>query len=103
MLWISVLVAVLVGTTGDAPRPLVVAVDETVELEVGYAVGFRCDDTRILEASMKPKSETTNVFIVKGIAVGNTLCRVGTAPERPSMLLEVRVIAKPRGRQVRPG
>jgi hypothetical protein len=97
MLRIAALIGMLGTATADAPQRLVVAVDETVELEVGYAVGFRCDDTRILEPSMKTKSETTNVFVVKGIAVGTTLCRVGTAPERPTMLLEVRVVAaKPR-------
>jgi hypothetical protein len=93
------LVGMLGTATADAPQRLVVAVDETVELEVGYALGFRCDDTKILDASMKTKSATTNVFVVKGIAVGTTLCRVGTAPERPTVLLEVRVVAaKPRGR-----
>ena len=97
MLRIAALLGMLGTASDDAPRPLVVAVDQTVEVDVGYAVGFRCDDTKLLEASMKPKSDTANVFVVKGLAIGSTLCRVGTAVERPSILLEVRVVAK-RGR-----
>ena len=96
-------IAVLLGALGnvvfadpDAPRRIIVPIGDTVETEVGYRIGFVCDDPSILEAEMKLKSETTNVFIVKGVTAGKTLCRVGTDPLRPSVLFEVRVEPKPR-------
>lgn len=75
----------------DGPRKLEVAVGKTAEVEVGYAIGFRCDDLTIVEPGMKNRSQTTNVFVVKGLRAGTTLCRVGTDPQRPTMLFEVRV------------
>ena len=41
---------------------------------------------------MKPRNEQSNLFVVKGLKEGTTLCRVGTAPGRPTMLLQVKVI-----------
>lgn len=80
---------VLAADTG--PRELEVELGKTVEVEVGYAIGFRCDDLTIVDPAMKNVSETTNLFVVKGLRAGTTLCRVGTDPQRPTMLFEVRV------------
>lgn len=103
MLRIAVL---LVGLTaqkaysdGDALRRLEVAVDATLETEVGYRIGFMCDDPTIVRGEMKSKTETSNVFVITGLKVGTTQCRVGTDPLRPSTLFEVRVVpAKVRSR-----
>ena len=78
----------------DAPRRIDVVVDATVETDVGIAVGYRCDDPKLVEASMKTVGDH-NVFVVKGAGAGKTLCRVGTDPQRPSMLFEIVVKDKP--------
>jgi hypothetical protein len=78
----------------DAPRRIDVTVDATVETAVGFAVGFVCDDPKLIDGSMKTVDDH-NVFVVKGLLVGKTLCRVGTDPLRPSVLFQVVVTAKP--------
>lgn len=78
----------------DAPRKIDVVVDATVETDVGTAIGYRCDDPKLIEASMKTVGDH-NVFVVKGAIAGKTLCRAGTDPQRPSVLFEVVVTAKP--------
>lgn len=75
-----------------------VEVGKTVEREVGYAIGVRCDDPEIVGAQMRTKTEQTNVLVLTGRRVGHTLCRAGTDPAGPSMLLEVHVVARRSGR-----
>lgn len=79
----------------DAPTRLEVVVGKTLETDVGYAIGFHCDDVTVVEAQMKTKDEATNVFVVKGLKEGTTLCRVGTDPSRSSTLYKIRVVAPP--------
>jgi len=101
MLRIAILVSVLGGVAfaePDAPRRIVVPIGETVETDVGYLRGFACDDPSILVAELKTKSETSNVFSVKGLTAGKTSCRVGTNPLQPSVVFEVRVESRPRRR-----
>ena len=95
MVRIAILVALLAGPAlaDDAPRRIVVELDATVEVNVGYAVGFRCDDPKLINASMTTRDDH-NVFIVKGVTVGKTQCRVGTNPQRPSTLFDVVVTEK---------
>lgn len=81
----------------EGARKLVVAVDETVELEVGYAIGFVCDDTTIVRGEMKSRSSTQNVFVATGLKTGTTQCRIGTDPNRPSTLYQV-IVTPPRRR-----
>jgi hypothetical protein len=89
------LLALLLAVDDVQPdRKLVVAIDETVEVDVGYAVGVRCDDLKIIDAEMKAKSDTANAFVVKGIAEGRTLCRVGTGAQGPTILFDVQVVPK---------
>ena len=75
---------------GDKPKRIDVKVGKTVEVDVGYAIGVRCDDLALIEVAMQTK-ETTNYFVVKGVREGTTQCRVGTEPQRPSILFDVRV------------
>jgi hypothetical protein len=93
--------AVLLALAGvahgeDGSKRLAVAVDETVEVQVGYMIGFICDDLKLIDASIVTRNDV-NVFIVKGLAVGTTQCRVGTDPQRGTVLFDV--IVKPKQRQ----
>ncbi len=81
----------------DAVR-LDVAVGETIERDVGFAIGFLCDDTAIIRADLRPGTPESNRFSVTGLKEGTTMCRVGTAPERPSVVFEIHVAA-PRQRR----
>ncbi len=71
-----------------------VEVGKTVETEVGFAMGFLCDDETVVQGEMHNKNADTNVFAVKGLVVGTTLCRVGTVTveNRPTYLFEVTVV-----------
>jgi hypothetical protein len=99
---IAIVLSGLAGSAiaDDAPRRLDVVVDATVEQDVGMAIGYRCDDPKLIEASMKTVGDH-NVFVVKGAQAGKTLCRVGTDPQRQSMLFEVVVKDKPVSRNQR--
>jgi len=87
---IALLLSVLAGSAiaDDAPRLIEVEVDSTVETDVGLAIGFRCDDPKLLEGQMKTVDDH-NVFVVKGVIAGRTLCRVGVDPQRSSVLFQV--------------
>ena len=81
---------------GDKPKRLDVKVGKTVEVDVGYTRGVRCDDLATIEVAIQTRQgstgdATTNVFVVKGLREGTTQCRVGTEPQRPSILFDVRV------------
>lgn len=95
---------------------ITVRVGQTVETEVGYAMGHHCDDEKVVRAEMRNKDVNTNVFAVTGLAVGTTLCRAGTVTveNRPTYLFEITVkeaVARPpanrrpavRGRQEQAG
>ncbi|MBA3454114.1 MAG: hypothetical protein H0T42_13550 [Deltaproteobacteria bacterium] len=73
-----------------------VRVGETVATDVGYAMGFFCDDQSIVRGEMRNKDADTNVFSVTGLAVGTTLCRAGTVTveNRPTYLFEI-TVSKP--------
>ena len=84
-------------TLADDALRLDVAVGETVERDVGYAIGLQCDDLTIVRAELRPGTPESNRFSVTGLNVGTTLCRVGTAPERPAYLFDIHVIpSRPR-------
>ena len=76
----------------DALR-LEVCVGDTIERDVGFAIGLRCDDASIARAELGPGTPESNRFTVTGVTEGITTCRVGTAPERPSYVFEIHVIA----------
>lgn len=81
-----------------APR-IDVAVGQTVERDVGFAIGLLCDDLTILRAELRASTPESNRFSVTGVKEGTTMCRVGTAPSRPSFVFEIHVVAarRPRG------
>jgi hypothetical protein len=95
VLRIVILVSALAGSAwaDDAVRRLEVGIDSTVSVDVGYAIGFRCDDPKLISASMTTH-DNRNFFVVKGVAEGKTQCRVGTNPQAPSVLFDVVVTEK---------
>ena len=76
----------------QAAAPLEVAIGETVARDVGFAVGLICDDSSILRADLRTADSGTNVFEVTGVRLGDTVCRAGTAPTRPSFVFRVHVV-----------
>src|SRR5690349_7363523 len=82
------LLAVTVGVATQAPMQLVVEVGEVREVDVGYKIGYACDDVSILRGWMVNRG-SYNAFVVEGVAPGSTWCRVGTDPSLPSFLFEV--------------
>lgn len=92
-----------VAQAEDAPQRIVLAVGETVAIDVGTLRGMICDDIAILSAEMRAKSETTNSFVVTGLKPGTTLCGVGTEPQRGKRMFQVHIVeAKPAPRPPRP-
>jgi hypothetical protein len=75
-----------------------VAIGQTVERDVGFAIGLLCDDLSIIRADLRASTPESNRFIVTGIQEGTTTCRVGTAPSRPSFVFEIHVVAARRRR-----
>jgi hypothetical protein len=71
-----------------------VGVGQTVERDVGIAMGLRCDDLSIARVSLRERAVDSNLFVVTGVAPGTTLCRVGLATDRPTYLFEIRVVAR---------
>ena len=83
---------IALAETPGAQR-LAVPIDTTVEVDVGYAIGYACDDPGLVRVEMKTSAaRKTNVFAVTGVKQGATLCRVGTDPLKPSLLFDVRVV-----------
>jgi len=92
-------------TGGSAPRPAgeavgvptprlaALEVGETIERDVGFAMGLLCDDLTIIHADLRANTPESNTFTVTGVAEGTTMCRVGTAPDRPAYLFEIHVVA----------
>ena len=70
-------------------------VGETGERDVGFALGYQCDDPALVRVAMRARSEQANVFVVTGLRAGVTRCRVGTDPHRPSVVYEIRVLPRP--------
>jgi hypothetical protein len=73
------------------PPRIELRVGETAERDVGIALGYQCDDPALVRVEMRTKSEQANAFLVTGVAAGITRCRVGTDPNRPSVVFEIRV------------
>ncbi len=82
--------ATTVAAAEDAVR-LDIAVGETVERDVGYAIGLMCDDSSLIRADLRNTSPETNTFVVTGLREGTVACRVGTSPGRPTFLFEIHV------------
>ncbi len=95
MLRIVLIVGIVAGTAlaDDAPQ-IDVVVGETVERDVGFAMGLLCDDLTIARAELRAGTSESNTFVVTGLAEGTTRCRVGTSPNRPTYVFEIHVAAR---------
>jgi len=72
-----------------------VEVGATVEKNVQYARGYMCDDPSLVTAEMVTRDDH-NVWIVKGVKVGQTQCRVGLDRLRVWYVFDVHVVPKRR-------
>lgn len=80
-----------------------VAVGDTVERDVGIAVGVICDDLAVVRPDLVTRSPSHNAFLVTGLARGTTQCRVGSDPALPSRLFQIVVVpARARPPEARP-
>lgn len=64
-------------------------------LNVGLAMGLMCNDGAVVQAELRPVSDTENHVILVGLKPGKTDCRAGTANMSRSKLLHITVSAKP--------
>ncbi len=89
----KLLLPLLLASTAFADEPLRVDVEvgATVEKNVQYARGYMCDDPSLVSAEMVTRDDH-NVWIVKGVKVGKTLCRVGVDKLQASYVFDVRVV-----------
>jgi hypothetical protein len=90
-----VVLALLVCATARADEvPRVdVELGATIEKNVSYARGYMCDDPSLVTAEMVTRDDH-NVWIVKGVKLGQTLCRVGLDKLRVYYVFEVHVVPK---------
>ncbi len=64
-------------------------------LNVGLAIGLLCDDGTVVQAELRPVSDTENDLVLIGLKPGKTNCRAGTANVSRSKLVHISVSAKP--------
>ncbi len=84
------------SAAADGERPLSIELGKTVQVDVGYARGWMCDDPSLVEADLVTRGDH-NVWVVRGAKLGQTLCRVGTQPLTPVYyVFDVRVVAAKR-------
>ncbi|HEX3764118.1 MAG TPA: hypothetical protein VHW23_35740 [Kofleriaceae bacterium] len=84
-----------VRVAADEPPPRIdVAVGETVERDVGFAVGLLCDDLSIVHAELRSETPESNVLRITGVTPGDTQCRAGTVPGRPVFVFEIHCHAR---------
>jgi len=92
---LALLLGLAAAPADDVLGSVNIEVGETVEIEVGYAIGVACDDPETVAAEMRPKNDQTNVVLFTGRREGHTLCRAGTDPFRISYLFDITVRPKP--------
>jgi hypothetical protein len=80
-----------IAGAGDG-APVTVEVGKRVQRNVANANGWFCDDASLVEASIVTHDEV-NYWVVTGVKVGGTQCRVGTDPTRASFVFDVTVKA----------
>lgn len=76
----------------DVPR-IDVEVGKKFEKNVEYARGYMCDDPSIVTAEMITRDDR-NYWVVTGVKVGETMCRVGLDRLALHYVFDVRVLPK---------
>jgi len=87
-------VIALASVAGADPAPeskVEVEVGKTVERDVGVLRTYFCDDPTLITSSLVTRGEV-NVWIVTGVKIGTTQCRIGTRFQ-PPRVFDVAVIA----------
>jgi hypothetical protein len=85
----SLAVAASAHAAGDGIA-LTLELGRTTNRNVGNATGWFCDDPNLVEAAIQTR-EDVNYWVVTGVQVGSTQCRVGTDPSRASYVFDVTV------------
>ncbi len=80
------------GAVANGQSGLQLELGKKVEINVGYARGWMCDDPSFVQADLVTRGDH-NVWIVTGVKLGQTMCRVGTDPFAYSYVFDVRVVA----------
>lgn len=93
MRWLAAFVSLWVAhaaqtAEADGSGRVEVAVGQTIELEVGNALGWFCDAPSVVSAEIVTY-QGYNAWVVTGVEEGATQCRVGTTLGRASYLFEV--------------
>jgi len=88
----AIVCLVATSAAADDALRIDVAIGETIERDVGFAIGLQCDDLAIVHAELRAGTPESNTFTVTGVAEGATRCRVGTMPNRPTYLFEIHVV-----------
>ena len=88
-----VIVLVAPAAADEDQLPVTVEVGKTVTKEVGFAMGYLCDDESIARGEMRNGTDENNIFAVTGVKPGTTLCRAGTVRHRPTVLFTITVVA----------
>jgi len=88
--WLAAFVSLWVAQAAEADGSgrVELEVGQTIELEVGNALGWFCDDPSLVAAELVGGG-AYNTWVVTGAAEGATQCRVGTTTGRASYLFEV--------------
>ncbi len=63
-------------------------------LNVGLAMGLMCDDGTVVQAELRPASNSENELVLVGLKPGKTSCRAGTSNMSRSKLVNISVTAK---------
>ena len=85
----------LASSAAHAQVPVEVEIGKTRPVDVGLAMGSFCDDPSLVSVSLVTFGDH-NEWIVTGLKLGTTLCRIGTDPSGPTALFVVNVVpAKP--------
>lgn len=97
MRWLALVLLVAATARADDVNKVEVEVGQTVETNVQYARGWMCDDASLVTADMVTRDDH-NVWIVKGVKIGHTQCRVGLDRSRVWYVFDVTVKAKRQSR-----
>lgn len=91
--------AAVASPAGAQPFTISVEAGKQAQAWVGNAIGWFCDDPTLVTAALVTEGGI-NYWVVEGVRVGRTTCRVGTDPSRASFVFDVTVenpAAKPPG------
>jgi hypothetical protein len=94
MRWLALLLVPAFAMAENIPR-VDVEVGKTVERDVAFARGWMCDDPSLISADLITR-DNRNIWVVKGVKIGSTLCRVGTDRLGPHFVFDLHVVAKKR-------